>query len=74
MRKQKDNYLTHWKDFIKKQSKLESYLSLNREYTVAKYLTTMTDPQLRKSLTMYRVPKADLALKRRQAMCTLPTK
>jgi hypothetical protein len=40
-RKQKDNYLTHWKESTtKKQSKLESYLALNREYTVAEYLTT----------------------------------
>ena len=28
---------------------------LNREYTVAEYLTTMTDPKLRKSLFMYRL-------------------
>jgi hypothetical protein len=40
MRKQKDNYLTHWKELTKKQSKLECYLALNREFTVAEYLTT----------------------------------
>ena len=52
MRKQKkDNYLTHWKEFTKKQSKLECYLALNREYTVAEHLTTVTDPKLRKALT-----------------------
>ena len=56
-----------------------------REYTVAEYLTTVTDPNLRKGLTMYRLSehnfaieegqlKEDLALRRRQAMCTLPTK
>jgi hypothetical protein len=39
MRKPKDDYLTRWKEFTKKQSKLESYLGLNREYTVAEYLT-----------------------------------
>ena len=54
-------------------------MALNREYTVAEYLTTVTEPNLRKALTMYRLSEhslaiADLALKRRQAMCTLPTK
>ena len=34
MRKQKDNYLTHWKELTKKLSKLEGYLALNREYRV----------------------------------------
>jgi hypothetical protein len=29
MRKQKDNYLTNWKEITKKQSKLECYLALN---------------------------------------------
>ena len=56
MRKQKDNYLTHWKELTTtKQSKLECYLALNREYTVAEYLTTVTDTKLRKALTMYRL-------------------
>ena len=39
----------------KKQSKLECYLALNREYRVAKYLTIVTDLNLRKALTMYRL-------------------
>ena len=47
----------------KKQSKLECYLALNREYTVAKYLTTVTDPNLRKALTMYRLSIALLLRK-----------
>ena len=47
MRKQKDNYLTHWKELTKKQSKLELYLALNREYTVAEYMSTVTDPNLK---------------------------
>ena len=47
MRKQKDNYLTHWKELTKKQSKLECYLALHREYTAAEYLTTVTDPKQR---------------------------
>ena len=40
IRKQKDNYLAHWKELTKQQSKLDCYLALNREYTVAEYLTT----------------------------------
>ena len=55
MRKQIDIYWTHWKELTKKQSKLECYLALNREYTVAEYLTTVTDPNLRTALTMYRL-------------------
>ena len=46
--------MTHWKEFTKKLSKLECYLTLNREYTVAEYLTTVTDPKLRTALSMYR--------------------
>ena len=64
MRKQKDHYLTHWKELTKKQSKLECYLSLNREYKVAVYLTTVTDPKLRKALTMYRLSEHSLAIGR----------
>ena len=58
IRKQKENYLTHWKDSTKRrkpQSKLECYLALNREYTHSvEYLSTVTDPKQRKSLaTVY---------------------
>jgi 3-methyladenine DNA glycosylase AlkD len=52
IRKQKDNYLTHWKELTKQRSKLECYLALNRKYTVAEYLTTVTDPNLRKSFNV----------------------
>lgn len=64
IRKQKENYLTHWKESTKNQSKLECYLALNREYSVADYLTTVTDPKLRKSLTMYRLSEHSLAVER----------
>ena len=40
-RKLKENYLTHRKESTKKESKLEYYLALHREYTVAEYLTTV---------------------------------
>ena len=59
---QKDNYLTDWKELTKTLSKLECYLALNREYTVAEYLTTVTDPNLRKALTMYRLSEHSLAI------------
>ena len=39
IRKQKDKYLA---PSTKNQSKLQCYVSLNREYTVAEYLTTVT--------------------------------
>jgi uncharacterized phage-associated protein len=56
-------------------SKLKCYLALNRDYTVAECLTSVTDPELRKSLTSYRLSEhANLDLKRRQAMCPLATK
>ena len=66
MRKQKDHYLTHnyLKKFTKKQSKLECYLALNREYTVAEYLPTVTDTNLRKALTMYRLSEYSLAIEK----------
>ena len=38
---------SHLSKLEKKQSKLKCYLALNREYTVAEYLTTVTDPNLR---------------------------
>ena len=35
-----------------------------RDYTVAEYLSTVTDPKLRKSLTMYRFSEYSLAIER----------
>jgi hypothetical protein len=64
MRKQKDNYLTHWKELTKKLSEPKCYLALNREHTVAEYLTTVTDPKLRKTLTMCRLSEHSLAIER----------
>ena len=56
--------MTHWKELTKKQSKLECYLALHREYTAAEYLTTVTDPKLRKALTMYRLSEHSLAIEK----------
>ena len=64
IQKQREHYLAHWKEATKNQSKLECYLALNREYTTAGYLTTVTDPKLRKSLTMYRLSEHSLAVER----------
>ena len=55
---------THWKELTKKQNKLECYLALNRENRVAEYLTTVTDPNLRKALTMYRLSEHSLAIEK----------
>ena len=65
--------MAHWKESTKKQSKLACYLSLNRDYTVAEYLTTVTDAKLRKSLTRYRLSEHSLAIeKRRHGQTWLP--
>jgi hypothetical protein len=48
----------------KKQRKLECYLALKREYTVSEHLTTVTDPNLRKALTMYRFSEHSLAIEK----------
>ena len=48
----------------KKGSKLECYLALNKEYTVAEYVTTVTDLKLRKAFTMYRLSEHSLAIEK----------
>ncbi len=52
---EKHKYITHWTNTIKNQHKLECYSALNREYTAAIYLSTVSDVRLRKTLTMYRL-------------------
>lgn len=59
---EKYKYITHWTNTIKNQQKLECYLALNQEYTMAKYLSTVTDVKLRKVLTMYRLSEHSLAV------------
>ena len=39
-------------------------MAVNREYTVAEYLTTVTDSKLRKSLTLYRLSEHSLAIEK----------
>ncbi len=59
---EKDKYITHWTNTIKNQHKLECYSALNREYTMASYLSTVSDVRLRKTLTMYRLSEHSLAV------------
>ena len=40
---QKQSYLTHWNTKTHTQNKMQCYLALNRQYTVAPCLTTVTD-------------------------------
>ncbi len=41
--KQKENFINYWNEITKSQSELEFYLTLNRECTVAGYLSTTSD-------------------------------
>ena len=61
---QEDKNNIHWKELTKKLSKLECFLALIRVYTVAEYLTTVTDPNLRKALSMYRLSEHSLAIEK----------
>ena len=49
---------------FKKLSKLECCFVLNREYTVDEYLTPVTDPKIRKALTIYRLSEHSLAVEK----------
>ncbi len=51
----KENDLTYWNETTEKQSKLECYLTLNRDYTTAEYLSTVKDCKLRRQMTRYRL-------------------
>src|SRR4029434_442695 len=58
----KQNYISHWKTQTKTQSKMQFYLALNRNYTLAPYLTLVTDKNLRTTLTKYRLSEHSLAI------------
>ena len=59
---QKEKYLKHWTVATEKQSKLECYLALNRKYELAGYLSKVSDPKLRKVLSMYRLSEHSLSI------------
>ena len=60
----KQNYIVYWETQAQTQSKMQCYLALNRQYTVAKYLTMVTDQNLRKTLTKYRLSEHSLAIEK----------
>ena len=41
---------------------METYVALNRQYTVAIYLTTVSDTKLRRTLTKYRLSEHNPAV------------
>ena len=43
MIKEKEKYIDYWTELIESQNKMETYVALNRQYTVAAYLTTVSD-------------------------------
>ncbi|XP_056588353.1 uncharacterized protein LOC130408891 [Triplophysa dalaica] len=59
---EKEKYTTYWTNTTKNQHKLECYSALNREYTIASYLNTVSDVRLRKTLTRYRLSEHSLAI------------
>ena len=71
--KEKDNYINYWTSTTKTQSKLQCYLALNRQYSMADYLSSVTDLRLRKTLTMYKLSDHSLALEsgRHRQTCLL---
>ena len=66
---QKEKYLKHWTDATAKQSKLECYLALNRKYELAGYLSKVSDPKLRKVLSMYRLSEHSLSIETGRPGC-----
>ena len=64
----KQNAITNWK--TKTQSKMQFYLALNRNYTLAPYLTPIRDKNLRTTLTKYSL----LAAQGKQTMPRLRTR
>lgn len=62
--KQKENYWSYWKATTNSQNKLQCYLALNKQYAVADYLTTVTDDNLRKTLTRYRLSDRSLDIEK----------
>ena len=56
-RKENENYLTYWRETTQNQSKMECYLSLNREYTLAIHISRIP-------LTRYRLSDHSLAIEK----------
>ena len=60
----KQNYIGNWETQTQAQSKMQCYLALNQQYTVANYLTMVTDQNFRKTLTKYRLSEHSLAIEK----------
>ena len=60
--KEKEKYRDHRTKLTKSQNKVETYVALNRQNTVATYLTTLFDTKLRRTLTKYRLREHNLAV------------
>lgn len=60
----KQNNIAYWETQAQTQSKMQCYLALNRQYTVANYLTMVTDQNLRKTLTKYRLSGHSLVIEK----------
>ena len=63
MRKQKDNYLTHWKELTKTE-KTRMLFGPKQRVNSGRIQNTVTDPNLRKTLTMYRLSEHSLAIEK----------
>lgn len=62
MNQSKESYLQYWKNETKSQSRLNCYLTLNREYELADYLYSVRDTKQRQILTKYRLSDHRLAI------------
>ena len=51
----KQNYISLWQTQTQQQSKMQCYLALKRENSMAEYLYTVSDKKLRSTLTRYRL-------------------
>ena len=70
--KEKEKDRDYWTELTKSQNKIETYVTLNREYTVATYLTTVSDRKLRKTLSKHRLSEHNVAVeegRHRQTCC-----
>ena len=62
MNQVKEEYLDHWTNQIANQSRMNTYLILNREYELAEYLISVRDMKQRQVLTKYRLSDHNLAI------------
>lgn len=64
MNTEKKTYIQQWTEETKGQSRLQCYLTLNREYSLADYLSTVRNIKHRNMLTKYRLSDHPLAIER----------